>query len=210
MRRSGASSRTRGATGLTLGLLVAFIAVTVGFFVLSQQGDGTKRVDSGSPGDNTATSVTASTTTTTTRPPIEYTVQAGDTLTSVAKQYGVSKTAILDANQIPDPDRLVPGQTFQIPSPTPVALVIRPAKARTGGSVEIRLKGAQPDELVTFLIVSPVGQFSGPAHSPDAHGTVTTSYRLGIADPPGTYTVLARGDQVTQADATFRVVAATP
>ncbi len=210
MRRSDASSRTRGATGLTLGLLVLFIAATVGFFVLSQKGDSTKRVDSAAARAKRAASTAAPTTTTTTRPPIDYTVQAGDTLTSVAKQYGVSKTAIIDANQIPDPDRLVPGDTFQIPSPTPLELVIRPAKARTGGSIEIRLTGAQPDELVTFEIVSPVGRYSGPAHTPDTKGSITTTYRLGIADPPGRYTVLAHGDQVTQADANFRVVAATP
>ncbi len=210
MRRSDASSRTRRATGITLGLLVAFIVATVGVFVLSQREDGTSGVHSGSAASSKRSSTSAPTTTTTTRPPIDYTVKAGDTLTALAKYFGVSKTAILDANEIPDPDRLVPGQVFQIPSPTPVGLVIRPAKARTGGTVEIRLTGAQPDELVTFLIVSPVGMFAGPPHTPDTHGSITTTYRLGIADPPGDYAVAARGDQVTQADATFRVVAATP
>jgi len=210
MPRSATSSRERRPTGIILGLLVAFIIATVGLFVLSQGGDGTSGVDSGSADSKKGSSTTAPTTTTTTRSPIDYTVKPGDALTAIAKQFGVSTTAIVDANKIPDPDRLVEGQVLRIPSPTPVNLVIRPAQARTGGSVEIQLTGAERSELVSFVIVSPVGMYSGAAHLPDAKGSVTTSYRLGPGDPPGTYTVTARGDQVTEAEATFRVVAATP
>jgi hypothetical protein len=37
---------------------------------------------------------------------------------------------------------------------------------------------------------------------------VTTTYELGLPDPPGEYTVIATGDQGTRVQADFRVVAA--
>ena len=44
-----------------------------------------------------------------------YVVRPGDTLNKVARAYGISAQEIADANQIPDPNRLVVGQTFVIP-----------------------------------------------------------------------------------------------
>ncbi|MGQ9517556.1 MAG: LysM peptidoglycan-binding domain-containing protein [Anaerolineae bacterium] len=52
-----------------------------------------------------------------------YTVQQGDTLSGIAKRFGVKQQMILDAN--PDlqnsPDRLKVGQELRIPNPTPEA-----------------------------------------------------------------------------------------
>lgn len=52
-----------------------------------------------------------------------YTVQQGDTLSGIAKHFGVKQQMILDAN--PDlqnsPDRLKVGQELRIPNPTPEA-----------------------------------------------------------------------------------------
>ena len=49
-----------------------------------------------------------------------YIVQPGDTMFSIAQKFGVSLQALIDANpQIPDPSRLVPGQTVCVPIATP-------------------------------------------------------------------------------------------
>lgn len=49
-----------------------------------------------------------------------YIVQPGDTMFSIAQRFGVSLQELIDANpQIPDPSRLVPGQTVCVPITTP-------------------------------------------------------------------------------------------
>ena len=44
-----------------------------------------------------------------------YTVQSGDTLSAIAKQYSTTVQAIMDLNGITDPGRLKIGQVLQIP-----------------------------------------------------------------------------------------------
>ncbi len=48
--------------------------------------------------------------------PQEYTVQAGDTLGAIAAQFGVTVDAIVQANNIADPNLIVPGDTLTIPA----------------------------------------------------------------------------------------------
>jgi LysM repeat protein len=48
--------------------------------------------------------------------PSEYVVQAGDSLGTIAAQFGVSVDAIVQANDIADPNLILPGQTLQIPA----------------------------------------------------------------------------------------------
>lgn len=45
-----------------------------------------------------------------------YVVQLGDTLSSIAKKFGVSVNAIIDANSISNPNRIYVGQELAIPS----------------------------------------------------------------------------------------------
>jgi len=44
-----------------------------------------------------------------------YTVKPGDTLLSIARAFGVSSSAIADANGLQDPNKLVAGMTLTIP-----------------------------------------------------------------------------------------------
>ncbi|MEL7236342.1 MAG: LysM domain-containing protein, partial [Chloroflexota bacterium] len=44
-----------------------------------------------------------------------YTVQPGDSLSSIAREFGTSVNALVEANGIEDPDRIVNGQTLIIP-----------------------------------------------------------------------------------------------
>lgn len=48
-----------------------------------------------------------------------YTVQAGDHLYAIARQFGVEADAIIAANNIRDPNLLRPGDTLIIPDPVP-------------------------------------------------------------------------------------------
>ena len=44
-----------------------------------------------------------------------YTVQAGDTLFSIAQRFGVSLDAVIEANNISNPDVIYEGDTLTIP-----------------------------------------------------------------------------------------------
>jgi len=48
-----------------------------------------------------------------------YEVQAGDTLSGIADQFGVDLETLAEANDIADPDLIYPGQVLIIPAPTP-------------------------------------------------------------------------------------------
>jgi LysM repeat protein len=52
--------------------------------------------------------------------PVVYVVQAGDSLAAIASAYGVSKEAIVEANDIQDPNLIDVGQELVIPDPTRV------------------------------------------------------------------------------------------
>ncbi|NOH02284.1 MAG: LysM peptidoglycan-binding domain-containing protein [Chloroflexi bacterium] len=51
----------------------------------------------------------------------EYIVQAGDTLGDIAQRYGISLQALLDANNITDPNLLEVGMVLVIPAPNPLS-----------------------------------------------------------------------------------------
>ena len=46
---------------------------------------------------------------------IEYVVQPGDTLTSIARKYGTTWMALAEYNELPDPDLIIDGQIIKIP-----------------------------------------------------------------------------------------------
>jgi LysM repeat protein len=47
----------------------------------------------------------------------EYTVQAGDSLGAIAAKFGVTVDALIQANDIADPNIIVVGQVLKIPAP---------------------------------------------------------------------------------------------
>lgn len=49
------------------------------------------------------------------RPARYHEVQQGETLSSIARQYGVSVQEIVEANGLDDPDHIQPGQSLYIP-----------------------------------------------------------------------------------------------
>ncbi len=80
--------------------------------------------NSTAPASNTAPSTSASCSN-------PYTVQAGDTLTSIAQQCGVDYSALLSANPgITNPDQIFPGQAVAIPA----AAASSPGIPSTGGT----------------------------------------------------------------------------
>jgi LysM repeat protein len=146
----------------------------------------------------------ASSTTSTTAGPTVYTVQRGDTLTSIAKRFGVRVSDLLTANTFTDPDNLVEGQSVTIPKITPPELTVT-RDATTSNQLDLAMSGALSGELVTFTITSPAGSFTGPAHKVAADGTVTASYDT--SGTTGTFAITANGSQGSTATATFALTA---
>ena len=55
---------------------------------------------------------------TTTTLPAFYIVKAGESLTSIAKKFGISVTELVAFNQLSDPNHIEEGQRLKIPAPT--------------------------------------------------------------------------------------------
>jgi len=195
---------------IALGVLVALIVGAV--FDLTRLGGGDEHAQ---PRAHSALApLVAPTTPTlpspTTRPQINYQVQRGETLTVIARRFGVSIDAIVAANHLADEDQVAEGQLLVVPPSPPVALVITPVATTAGRSVQLKLAGAQPSESVTFVVESPAGSYTGPPHAAAVDGTVTTSYSVAVDASAGVYTVSARGDRGTTAQANFSVTPAVP
>jgi LysM repeat protein len=150
---------------------------------------------------------TAATTTTTTTPPITYQVKRGDTLTTIAKFFGVSSAAIIQANQLPSADRITEGQILKIPPAPPSQLVVTPPDAIAGQTFTFMLNGARVGETIIFEIMGPDGQlyFRGSPHTAGESGVVAATY-ISSGDGPGKYTVVATGDRGTSLRAEYRLL----
>jgi LysM repeat protein len=159
-------------------------------------------------GTKTTAPTTTAVTTTTTAPPINYVVQRGDTLTSIARKFNVSLAAILAANPNQNPDRLSEGQSLVIPPPLPVALVITPPTGPAGTDFQFKATGLKAGETVQFAIDGPGTKFTGPPHS-GSEGVATATYQSGLDAQNGTYNVAAIGSQGTTASASFQIVGAS-
>ena len=149
-----------------------------------------------------ATSVPAPTT----APPQTYQVKRGDTLTSIARFFGVSAQALAAINQLGNQDRLTEGQVLQIPPAPPSGLAVAPPDGIAGNVFTFTVTGAKVGETITFQIVAPSGRtFSGAPHTASQDGVVTATY-ISAGDDPGTYAVVATGDRGTSLRAEYRLL----
>jgi LysM repeat protein len=155
---------------------------------------------------STTTAPTTAAPTTTTTPAMTYAVKRGDTLSSIARFFGLSQQTIIDANQPLNPDRLTEGQVLKIPPPPPAGLTITPPEAPPGEEFKFGVTGAKAGETVIFEINTPTGgKFTGQPHTASQQGTVSASYNSS-GDNPGTYEVVANGDRGTSLRANYRVL----
>lgn len=149
--------------------------------------------------------------TTTTAGPTTFTVKAGDTLTSIARFFGISTGVLASFNHLTNSDMLTVGQTLQIPPKAPLKLVITPPSAAAGEPFTFNLTGAKPSENVVFEITDPKGaKFKGAPHVASDDGSVMASYQPSISAPAGVYVIVATGDQGSSTSASFRISASAP
>lgn len=150
----------------------------------------------------------ASTTTapTTTTPQTTYQVRRGDTLSAIARQFGVSNQAIAVANQLGSEDRITEGQTLVIPPAPPAGLAVTPPDGIAGDTFTFTVTGAKNGETVVFEIAMPGGGvFTGAPHTASRDGLVMTTY-ITSGDSPGRYEVVATGDRGTSLRASYRLL----
>ena len=115
--------RSRRPTGLIAAVVVAWLLVLVLLILLLLERNKNNTASTTSTSTTLAapTSSTSTTlaTTTTTRP-LEYVIQRGDTLNSIAIKFGVTRQALMELNGITNPDKILAGESLKIP-PTGVA-----------------------------------------------------------------------------------------
>ena len=144
--------------------------------------------------------------TSTTSPTTSYQVKRGDTLTAIAKFFGVSSAAIDAANQLGGGDRLTEGQVLQIPPSPPAGLSVTPPDGIAGMVFTFTVTGAKVGEAVTFQVVAPGGgTFTGSPHTAGQDGSVTASYRTD-GDAAGKSDVVATGDRGTSLRSSYRLL----
>src|SRR5207302_1679555 len=82
-----------------------------------------------------------------------YTVKWGDTLTGVAKRFGVSVRALADANGLADPNRVLAGRNLSIPSAGASTKAATTSRAATPVAVPVtpRVHVVAPGENLTDI-----------------------------------------------------------
>ncbi|MDE2868213.1 MAG: LysM peptidoglycan-binding domain-containing protein [Chloroflexota bacterium] len=114
------------------------------------------------PATPTPTEPPAPTPTPTPEGPIEYAVQEGDTLFSIASAYGVSVADVVDFNDLPDENFIFVGQVLEIP--TDPAQVIERRESRPVATTAVvvpsdglNVRGAPSTETGEIQYVAPGG-----------------------------------------------------
>lgn len=107
-----------------------------------------------------------------------YTVKLGDTLSEIAARFGVSVTALAEANGITDPTLIRPGQVLVIPVPgtTPLPPTPTPTPTWTPIVLATRATTASPTSAVTPTATAtptptPTPTESGPTATPKPTNT---------------------------------------
>jgi LysM repeat protein len=188
---------------------LALVVAAGGVAVLAGCGAASTETGRSARAENAAAkepATTAAAPTTTTAPPITYQVKRGDTLTAIARFFGVSSAAIDAANQLGGGDRLKEGQVLQIPPSPPAGLTVTPPDGIAGMPFTFTVTGAKVGEAVTFQVVAPGGGiFTGSPHTAAQDGSVSASYRTD-GDAAGKYDVVATGDRGTSLRSSYRLL----
>lgn len=110
---------------------------------------------------------------------LQHTVLPGESLTAVAKKYGVSVTAIAAANSLENPDLIFPGQILDIP----VADAAEAAAPAAATRVIASRSGDRRESLGTPAFIWPVSGSITSGFGPRWGGF---HYGLDLAAPAGT------------------------
>jgi LysM repeat protein len=94
-----------------------------------------------------------------------YQVKRGDTLTSIAKFFGVSTALLATANHLNNGDRLTEGQALTIPPLSPAQLWVNSPIAPSRQPFTFNVTGAKAGEAITFEVDKPGARapFTGAA-----------------------------------------------
>jgi LysM repeat protein len=135
-----------------------------------------------------------------------YEVRAGDSIGSVAAEFGVARSVLEKANQLRSGDSLDAGRQLIIPAASAVNVRVTPGHGPRGTTFTIRLSGAQPGEYVHVTIRGPASESTAAASTADDGGTAVVTYTPTVnGDLPGDFAVLATGGQGTVAAGAFIV-----
>lgn len=129
---------------------------------------------------------------------LDYTVRSGDTLTRIASEHGVSVSDLASANNLSNPDLIVPGQVLVIPGEeTDVMHIV------TRGDTLARIAGKYGSSVGSIVAANKIrnpnliliGQelLVPDARSPSA-GTATNT----ISDRTGQYHIVKRGETLKE------------
>lgn len=106
-------------------------------------------------------------------------VRAGDTLTKIAERYDVSIRALLNANDVPNPDFLRVGQVLKLPEPpadfTPAHRILPDSRlVRSIGASSFDIDSfveSQPGVLREMTVLMPTRQANGTSRSEQMTGS---------------------------------------
>lgn len=91
---------------------ITIVSGGLAFFFAQRNDSGVETVPT------TVVETTTTTTTTVYQPPITYVVQRGDTLFGIAQDFQVDMRALMDLNDITNPDRVEAGDELVMPPAT--------------------------------------------------------------------------------------------
>ena len=98
--------------------------------------------------------------------PYRYAVETGDSLGTIAQQFGVSAVAIMEANELQDPNSVYIGQVLEIPgyaSPSSSAATTSEETTASAGEATSSTEGTQGSEQGVSHIVQPGETLTGIA-----------------------------------------------
>lgn len=131
--------------------------------------------------------------------PARHTVQPGETLAAIAQQHGSTVEALLAANQLANPDALVPGQTLVAPAAASPLVRVEAQPRDTLASMAQRLGISAADlQAINGLApgqrLAPGQDLLAPAPAGQSSPALPSSPVLDIRTTPG---VVRQGETVT-------------